>query len=117
MTRRLFLLKDETTVIVANAVSSWAYKIILEKMDKSPQERVKECITIIRKLTENLALPEDAPEVAELRGRMNDYIRTGDAWSGTVDFKRWGRIAECNFPKRAGRSVEVTLKAISKQTT
>lgn len=111
------MLKDETTVIVANAVSSWAYKIILEKMDKSPQERVKECITIIRKLTENLALPEDAPEVAELRGRMNDYIRTGDAWSGTVDFKRWGRIAECNFPKRAGRSVEVTLKAISKQTT
>ena len=117
MTRRPFLLKDETTVIVANAVSSWAYKIILEKMDKSPQERVKECITIIRKLTENLALPEDAPEVAELRGRMNDYIRTGDAWSGTVDFKRWGRIAECNFPKRAGKPVEVTLKAISKQTT
>jgi hypothetical protein len=117
MTRRPFLLKDETTVIVENAVSSWAYKIILEKMDKSPQERVKECITIIRKLTENLALPEDAPEVAELRGRMNDYIRTGDAWSGTVDFKRWGRIAECNFPKRAGKPVEVTLKAISKQTT
>ena len=92
-------------------------KIILEEMEKSPQERVKECIAIIRKLTENLGIPDDSPEVVELRGKMNDYIRSGDSWTGMVDFSPWGRMAECVFPRLAGKSVEVTLKVISKRTT
>lgn len=85
--------------------------------EKSIQDRLKECVAIIRKLTENLGIPDDAPEVVELRGRMNDYIKSGEPWTGTVDFKAWGRMAECVFPRLAGRPVEVTLKSTSKRTT
>jgi len=99
------------------AVTYGSYKITLEEMEKSTQERVKECIAIIRKLTEKLGLPDDSPEVVELRGKMNDYIRSGESWSGTVDFSPWGRTAECVFPRLAGKPVEVTLKVISKRTT
>ena len=83
-------------------------------MDKSQNDRVRECIIIIKKLTETLQLPADDPDVNELRSHMNTYIKTGEPWSGAIDFSRWGRIAHCNFPKEASATVEVTLKAIKK---
>lgn len=78
--------------------------------DKPVAERVKDCMAIIKKITVELGIPNESPEVTELRQRMNDYIRTGETWSGTVDFAPWGRYAECVFPKQAGKTVEVTLK-------
>lgn len=79
-------------------------------MQKPIADRVRECVTIMKKLTEQLQLPEDSPDVVELRGHMNTYIKTGVAWTGEVDFSRWGRIAHCVFPHAASKSVEVTLK-------
>jgi methionyl-tRNA synthetase len=82
--------------------------------DKTMAERVKECVSIIKKLTDSLMLPEDSAPVIELRSRMNDYIRTGEPWAGTVDFSSFGRIANCVFPREAGRTIEVTLKVKNK---
>jgi hypothetical protein len=81
--------------------------------DKTMTERAKECINIIKKITESLGIPADSYEVTELRNKMNEYIRSGETWIGTVDFSHYGRIAECSFPKKAGRLVEVTLKKIN----
>lgn len=81
-------------------------------MDKSQNDRVRECITIMRKITDTLLLPPDDASVNELRGHMNTYIKTGEEWAGTVDFSYWGRMAHCSFPKLASKKVEVTLKAI-----
>ena len=80
--------------------------------DKTIGERAKECVNIIKKITETLGIPSESDEVTELRQKMNDYIRSGEAWSGTVDFSSWGRMAECNFPKKAEKLVEVNLKKI-----
>lgn len=85
-------------------------------MDKPIQDRVKECVNIMKKLTESLGLPEDSPELVELRGHMNTYIKSGDAWSGVVDFSPWGRMAHCNFPKGANKPVEVVLKIHKKNS-
>ena len=79
-------------------------------MEKPQAERVKDCLAIIKKITIELGIPNESPEVTELRQKMNDYIRTGEAWTGTVDFGAYGRYAECVFPKLAGKTVEVTLK-------
>ena len=81
-------------------------------MSKPIGERVKECITIMKKITEDLGLPSESDAVTELREKMNNYIRSGEAWSGSVDFSSFGRIAECNFPDKAGKQVEITLKKI-----
>lgn len=84
-------------------------------------EKTKECVNIMKKITESLGLPADSDEVTELRQKMNEYIRgtfgaegaSGtEGARGTVDFSRYGRIAEYNFPSVAGKPVEVTLKKI-----
>jgi hypothetical protein len=79
-------------------------------MDKSQNDRLKECLSIVRKITDTLQIPADDSNVVELRSHMNTYIRTGDEWIGTVDFSKWGRIAHCNFPKASSKVVEVVLK-------
>ncbi len=81
---------------------------------KPIEARLKECMSILKKLTESLHLPSQSPEIVELRSRMNDYIKTGEPWTGEVEFLSWDRIAQCNFPKMASKTVEVTLKHISK---
>jgi hypothetical protein len=83
-------------------------------MDKSQNDRVRECLSIMKKITDSLLLPPDDPCVSELRGHMNDYIKSGEEWIGTVDFTYWGRVAHCSFPKLASKQVEVTLKSIKK---
>lgn len=83
-------------------------------------EKAKECVNIMKKITESLGLPADSDEVTELRQKMNDYIRCTEGAvgtegaKGTVDFSRYGRIAEYNFPNVTGKPVEVTLKNILK---
>lgn len=84
-------------------------------MDKTQNDRLHECLSIMKKITESLQLPAEDPDVSELRSKMNTYIKTGESWSGTVDFSKWGRIAHCNFPKLASKTVEVTLKVPNKK--
>ena len=86
-------------------------------MEKPIKERVSECVAITKKLVDSLYLPDDSPEIVELREHMNTYIRTGTPWVGVVDFSRWGRMAHCNFHTKAGKTIEVTLKAIPKPGT
>jgi hypothetical protein len=81
-------------------------------MDKSQNDRVRECLAIMRKITDLLLLPSDDIHVTELRERMNTYIRTGEEWEGVVEFTYWGRSAHCSFPKSASKQVTVTLKLI-----
>lgn len=84
-------------------------------MEKSQNDRVRECLSIMKKITESLLLPSDDPDVSLLRSKMNDYIKTGEPWIGTVDLLNWGRVAHCNFPKQASKTVEVTLKVPNKK--
>lgn len=83
--------------------------------DKTVLDRARECINIMKKITETLELPIDSSAVTELKDKMNTYIKVGEHWEGTVDFSRYNRIAHCVFPKKANRNVEVTLKIINKQ--
>ena len=77
--------------------------------EKPVGDRVKECAAILNDITA-LGIPSLSPEVAKLRGHMNDYIRDGTPWSGTIDFSAYGRIAEVVLPRRADKAVEVVLR-------
>lgn len=77
--------------------------------EKPLEERVKECMTILRDI-QGLGIPNCSPELMKLRGHMNDYIRDGTPWSGTIDFSAYGRIAEVVLPRRADKAVEVLLR-------
>jgi len=86
--------------------------------NKTINERATECVRIITKLTDplGLAIPADSAEVVELRQKMNEYIRSGESWAGTVNFSRFdNRLAVCIFPKRADKTVSVILRKISSE--
>jgi len=77
--------------------------------EKPQADRIQETIAILQKLRE-LGIPLDSPEVSELKGRFNTYIKDGVCWSGTISFARYGRIVDVNLPRRADKLVEVTLR-------
>ena len=77
--------------------------------EKPVADRIKECMAILSDI-QSLGIPQSCPELLELRGHMNDYIRTGLCWSGRIDFSAYGRIAEVTLPRRADKPVEVLLR-------
>ena len=77
------------------------------------EERLRQTVTILKKITEDLGIPYNSPEVQELKGRMNDFVRGGEPWEGEVMFAPWGRVARCMFTQKG--HMEVTLEVIRKR--
>ena len=77
--------------------------------EKPKEDRVKEVVTILNKF-KTLDIPLDAPEVQELREHLNAYVNEGTAWSGTISFRRFGRMADVVIPRRADKTIEITLR-------
>jgi hypothetical protein len=78
--------------------------------DKPIEKRVSECMSVLKKLTHDLEIPYDSPEVQELKTHMDAYIKHGTCWSGRISFLRFGRIAEVVLPRGAHATVEMTLR-------
>lgn len=74
------------------------------------KERLRQTIVVLKKITDDLGIPYTSPEVQELKGRLDAFVRTGDPWEGRVSFAPWWREAHVLLT-RSGK-VEVTLKAI-----
>jgi hypothetical protein len=79
--------------------------------EKPKEDRLRECIAVLNKLTKELGIPYESPEVQELKGHFDAYIKDGTTWNGTVSFAVFGRIAIVNLPRKATAQVEVTLRA------
>ena len=79
------------------------------KTEKSKDLRLKECVEILKKIT-GLGIPLESSEVQELKQHFDAYIKDGECWQGSVSFLAYGRIADVNLPKRADKTVEVTLR-------
>jgi hypothetical protein len=77
---------------------------------KSKADRVKEAITLLTKLKE-LGIPDTEPGYKQTKGHLDSWINGGDAWSGRVDFPRFGRRAELILPVRADRISSMKLLA------
>ncbi len=78
--------------------------------EKPVADRVRESVTLLKKLTQDLGMPMESPEVQELKSRLDDYIKNGTCWSGHISFLSYGRIADVNLPQKASKPIEVTLR-------
>ena len=78
------------------------------KTDKPVDIRIKEVITVLKKIT-SLGIPLESDEVQELKGHFDRYIKEGECWEGSVSFHKYGRIANVKLPKRADKTIEITL--------
>jgi hypothetical protein len=70
--------------------------------------RLQQCITVLRKLTEDLGIPYNSPEVQAVKKHFDEFIRTGEPWEGSVPFTLWGRVADIRLTRRG--NVELTLR-------
>jgi hypothetical protein len=80
---------------------------------KSKMDRVKESITILKKLQE-LGIPTNEPGYTLTKQHLDEWIQGGDRWDGRVDFPRFQRRAEMVLPVRADRVVSMTIFAPNK---
>lgn len=71
------------------------------------EERLRQTIVILRKLTEDLGLPYEAPEVQAIKDRMNQFVRDGEAWRGVLPLTAWDREAVLEMQ---GDKIELTLR-------
>jgi hypothetical protein len=78
---------------------------------KSKEERLKETITILKKLQE-VGIAETEPGYTESKRLMSKWIHDGEAATHYVEFPRYGRRAELVLPSRADRAASLLLKHV-----
>jgi hypothetical protein len=83
----------------------------IRKMEETTK-RLEQVMTVMTKLRDDLKLPMGCAAVLELKSRLSDWVKTGAAWSGTIDFREFGRMAEVNCPKNADKLLEVRLRVV-----
>ena len=83
----------------------------IRKMEETTK-RLEQVMTVMSKLRDDLKLPMGCAAVLELKSRLSDWVKTGAAWSGTIDFREFGRMAEVNCPKNADKLLEVRLRVV-----
>ena len=81
------------------------------KTEKPQAQCLSEVITLLKKFP-TLGIPLHSPEVQELKKHLDTYVRDGECWNGTVSFSAYGRIADVDLPRRADKTIEVTLRPI-----
>ena len=71
--------------------------------------RIDECISIMKQIRD-LGIPLEYPPYKELSKRISEYIKTGEPWSGKINFEAYGRYADVILPRRADRQIVVVLR-------
>jgi hypothetical protein len=79
--------------------------------EKPIAKRLKEVVELLSKLTGELGIPLASPEVQELKGHLDAYVKDGTCWSGKISFEAWDhRVAHVVLPRSATKPIEVVLK-------
>jgi len=86
-------------------------------MEKTQGARVKECVTLWRKLTVDLGIPHIYEGMLELKEEIDKYIKTGEPFKGEIEIPALGRTASVNFPRESSKDVTITLKVTTKSQT
>jgi len=86
-------------------------------MEKTQGARVKECVTLWRKLTVDLGIPHTYEGMLELKEEIDKYIKTGEPFKGEIEIPALGRTASVVFPRESSKDVSITLKVTTKSQT
>ena len=86
-------------------------------MEKTQGARVKECVTLWRKLTVDLGIPHTYEGMLELKEEIDKYIKTGEPFKGEIEIPALSRTASVIFPRESSKDVSITLKVTTKSQT
>lgn len=82
------------------------------KIEKSKQERAKECVVVLHKIIRELELPADNPGIQLLAKRMADYAQadTVRCVEDRIPLVGSDRYIMYRFPRWAHQIIEVVLR-------
>lgn len=86
--------------------------LVLVEMEENKKKRLEQVLTVMNKIRNDLKLPMDSTPVKELQSRLSNWVTSGEAWAGTIDFKEFGRMAEVKCPKSPIKLLEVLLRVV-----
>ncbi len=75
------------------------------------EERLRQTIVILRKLTQELGLPYQSSEVQAVKSCLDQWVRNGLDGKEEIPFLAWDRVAVLEMKKN---TVELTLKSTRK---
>jgi len=75
-------------------------------------DRVKETVTILKKLQE-VGIAATEPGYVQVKSHMDDWIKHGGQHTHEIQFPRYGRKGELVLPSRAGRTATLSLKMVA----
>jgi hypothetical protein len=78
--------------------------------DKSKGDRVKETISILRKLMD-FGILDDTDPYLKTKEYLDEWIKTGEGAQHLIDFSRVRRTGILVLPKEANKSAELILRA------
>ena len=75
---------------------------------KTKEERVKEGIHLLKQLLD--AGVKQHGSYLDLKVRIDEWIKTGEAWSGSVPFQEYGRKAEVILPAKNPANASIIFR-------
>lgn len=81
------------------------------KIEKPQSERIHECVTILRKMTDELEIPATNASIVLLKKRMGTYWRDGNLQEDRIPLVGSNRYILYRLPRWAHQIVEITLRA------
>jgi hypothetical protein len=80
-------------------------------MEKPVADRVKESVHLLKQLRD-LGVADTTPSLQILRDHLNEWIRTGAPWAGSVEFPSYGRVAKVILPRREDRAASIEFRIV-----
>ena len=80
------------------------------KEEKPQADRVRECLTVLTKMTDEVGISASNASIRVLKKRMGQYWRDGKLQEDRLPLYGYDRVIVYKFPKWAHQSVEVVLK-------
>jgi hypothetical protein len=78
-------------------------------VQKPQEERVSECLAVLKKLVDELGISSDNPSIKLFKKRMSDYWREGKYQNERIPLVGTNRYIMYEFPKWAHKKVEAML--------
>jgi hypothetical protein len=76
-------------------------------MVEEMEGRLHQSIVVLKKLRDDLGLPFECEEVQAIKRQLDEFIRSGEPWTGNIPFTSWGRIAHLELTRKG--KVKLTL--------
>ena len=84
-------------------------KDVPTRESKSTASRLTEAVNLVKNFKE-LGVGDTEPGMVELREQLNAWVKGGPAWSGRIEFARYGRYADVVLPDVEGRVCTANFK-------